>query len=145
MAPQAAPKIGQIVDHYFLWADEQAAGQIEGRKARPCIIIAVDEVDHTAVRVTLLPVTSQAPRSGRSAVAVPNNIKSRIGLDIARPAWVVVDEANVFVWPGFDLVPQPDGGFVRGLVTIGFYERLRDAVLHVRSRGTLQALDRDDE
>jgi hypothetical protein len=37
-----APRVGQIVNHHFLWIDEQAAGQIEGRKARPCLIIAVE-------------------------------------------------------------------------------------------------------
>ena len=36
------PQVGQIVDHYFLWADEEAAGQVEGRKPRPCVIIAVE-------------------------------------------------------------------------------------------------------
>jgi hypothetical protein len=35
-------------------------------------------------------------------------------------AWIVVDEANVFTWPGFDLVPQPDGSFLRGVITRGF-------------------------
>ena len=37
-----APRIGQIIDHHFLWVDEQAAGKIEGRKARPCLIVAVE-------------------------------------------------------------------------------------------------------
>ena len=52
-----------------------------------------------------------------------------MGLDPARDAWVVIDDANVFVWPGFDLVPQVGGGFVRGAVTRAFFERIREAVL----------------
>ena len=144
MAVPTKPKVGEIVEHFFLWADQQAEGQIEGRKARPCIIIAVEEQGRTEARVTLVPITSSAPRPKRSAVAVPNNIKASLGLDITRPAWVIVDEVNVFAWPGFDLVPQLRGGFVRGMVTIGFFERLRDAVLEVHARGRLRTVDRDD-
>lgn len=136
-----APRVGQIVDHYFLWVDEQARGQIEGRKSRPCLIIAVESQGGTSPRVTVLPVTSQLPRGASTALAIPDDIKGRIGLDRARPAWIVIDETNVFTWPGFDLVPQPDGSFVRGVITRGFFERVRDAVLSARTRA--RAIDRD--
>ena len=99
MAESDDPQVGQIVDHHFLWLDEQAAGQVEGRKARPCLIIAVERRKDTAPRVTVLPITSQPPRAGAHAVPIPDDIKSRIGLDRARPAWVVIDDANMFVWP----------------------------------------------
>jgi hypothetical protein len=142
MPARVAPKVGQVVDHSFLWAAEQAAGRIEGRKVRPCLIIAVESVDNSN-RVTLLPITSQPPSPGSTVVAVPGNIKDRLGLDANRPAWVVVDDANVFVWPGFDLVPQVDGGFVRGLVTAGFFQQVRDTVIQARSRGRPRRIDRD--
>lgn len=134
-----APRVGQIVNHHFLWIDEQAAGQIEGRKARPCLILAVEPQQRTLPRVTVLPVTSQSPRGAAGAVAIPDDVKGRIGIDRGRPAWVVTNEANVFTWPGFDLVPQPDGGFVTGTITRGFFERIREAV----RRGRMQAIDRD--
>jgi hypothetical protein len=115
-----APQVGQVVDHHFLWADEEAAGQTEGRKSRPCIVVAVEPRRETGhPRVTVVPVTSQAPRRGTSAVEIPNEIKTRLGLDRRRRAWVVIDEANAFEWPGFDLVPQAGGGFVRATVTRG--------------------------
>jgi hypothetical protein len=134
-----APRVGQIVDHQFLWVDEQAAGRMEGRKSRPCLIIAVEPRQGAPPRVTVLPITSQSPRRAAGAVAIPDEVKARIGLDRARPAWVVTDEANMFTWPGFDLVPQPDGGFVRGTITRGMFERVRDAVLRARAR----TVDRD--
>src|SRR5438552_13010798 len=105
------PQVGQIVDHYFLWFDEQSAGRVEGRKSRPCLIIAIERRKKAAPRVTVLPITSQAPRSGTIALAVPEDVKNRIGFSRTRPAWVVIDDANVFAWPGYDLVPQPRGGF----------------------------------
>jgi hypothetical protein len=74
-----------------------------------------------------------------SAIAIPDDVKARIALDRRRPAWIVTDEANMFTWPGFDLIPQRDGGFVRGMITRGFLERIRDALL----RGHTRTVDRD--
>jgi PemK-like, MazF-like toxin of type II toxin-antitoxin system len=137
-----APKVGQIVDHHFLWLEERNAGQIEGRKARPCLIIAVEPREHGEPRVTVLPITSQPPRPSANVVAIPDEVKSRIGLSHGRSAWIVIDEANTFTWPGFDLVPQPHGGFVRGMITRGLFERVRTALL-ARAQGRRRAVDRD--
>ncbi len=144
MAAIDEPQIGQIVDHNFLWADEQAAGRVEGRKARPCLIIAVEQRTRAAPHVTVLPVTSQPPRAGTTAVAVPDDVKVRIGLARARAAWVVIDDANFFAWPGYDLVPQPGDGFVRGVVTRGFFQLIRNAVLAAHARGRPRRIDRDE-
>src|ERR1700674_4074881 len=111
MSESREPQVGQVVDRHFLWADEQATGQVEGRKPRPCLIIAVERRNDAAPRVTVLPITS--PRAGANAVPIPDDVKARIGLDRARTAWVVIDDANMFTWPGFDLIPQRGGGFVR--------------------------------
>ena len=105
-----APEAGQIVDHCFLWGEEHRQGRVEGRKARPCLIIAVARIaPDAAPRVALLPITSQPPRTEQSAIAIPDDIKSRIGLDRRRRAWLILDDVNVFTWPGFDLIPQPAG------------------------------------
>jgi len=145
MTGRDAPRVGQVVEHYFLWAEEQAIGQIEGCKARPCLIIAV-EADATgkAPRVTLLPITSQPPRPNSIVVAVPSNVKSLLGLDAGREAWVVIDDANVFAWPGFDLVPQASGGFVRGMLTAGFFQQVRTAVMAAHTCGRPRRVERDD-
>lgn len=132
-----APEAGQIVDHYFLWNEEHRQGRIEGRKARPCLIIAVARTaPDAAPRVALLPITSQPPRADQSAIAIPDNIKSRIGLDRRRRTWLILDDVNVFTWPGFDLVPQPNGSFVRGVVTRGFFTLVREAAQRARPRRT---------
>jgi len=65
-------------------------------------------------------------------------------LDPARPSWVVVEDANVFTWPGYDLVPQPQGGFRRGMVTAGFFSQLREMILKVHGNGGPKLVDRDD-
>lgn len=138
------PRVGQIVDHHFLWADEASSGQAEGRKARPCLIVAVEQRKHGGLpRVTLLPVTSQPPRAGTTAIALPANVKLLSGLARARPAWVILDDANVFDWPGYDLVPQPGGKFARGVVTRGFFELVRSTVTKAHARGRLRKVERD--
>jgi hypothetical protein len=137
------PKVGQVIDHRFLWAEEQAAGQTEGRKVRPCIIIAVEHATSGAARVTVLPITSQAPREGVITVPVPASLLTRLGLDSSRQAWVSMDDANDFSWPGFDVVPQRNGGFVRGQVTLGFFDQVRKAVLKAVKRGHPRRVERD--
>ena len=82
-------------------------------------------------------------RRQRYTIAMPlaklTDIKNRVGEEIGVSDWIMIDQANVFTWPGFDLVPQPDGGLVRGVITRGFFERVRDAVLRARAR----TVDRD--
>jgi hypothetical protein len=138
------PKVGQIVLHHFLWSDEKAAGRTEGAKARPCIIIAVETRSGDLPRVTVLPVTSQTPRSNTAALAVPDALKTRVELDPSRPAWVVIDQANIFTWPGFDLVPSSNGSFVRGMITSGLFQQIATAVIATHARGRLRRTDRDD-
>jgi len=146
MTKAETPKVGQIVLHQFLWADEQASGRTEGAKARPCIVIAVElPAGGHGHRVTVLPVTSQPPRVGATVIKIPDTLKTRIGLDPARPGWMVIDAANVFTWPGFDLVPSSDGGFIRGMITSGFFQQIVTAVLAVHSRDKLRRTDRDDK
>jgi len=140
-----APQIGQIVEHHFLWIAQHAASETEGRKARPCLIIAVERsIENAPPRVTVLPITSPTPTHSTTAVAIPSDIKARIGLDRRRPAWIVINQANMFTWPGFDLVPQHGGGFVRGVITRGFFATIRDAVIELRSRGASRVVSRDE-
>jgi len=46
----------------------------------------------------------------------------------------VIDQADVFTWPGFDLVPSSDSSFVRGMITSGFFQQIATAVIAVHAR-----------
>src|SRR5579862_1887585 len=48
-----------------------------------------------------------APRSGRCH-EIPAETKKRLGLDTDR-SWVMITEANEFLWPGPDHRPVPGG------------------------------------
>ena len=98
------PFPGMVVRYSFLWSSEARAGETEGRKDRPCVIVtAVKRIADGRFRVRVLPIThlpSEAPRS----VAIPLKVKRYLGLD-ADASWIVLDEVNEFVWPGVDLRP----------------------------------------
>jgi hypothetical protein len=91
--------------------------------------------------VTVLPITSRNPGSPAAAIAIPSELKERIGLDRSRDAFVVLDEANIFTWPGFDVIPKVGGGFVRGMVSSGFFRSVREAVYALRAQR--RTVDRD--
>jgi hypothetical protein len=96
---------GMVVRYAFLWSDEARAGAVEGRKDRPCVIVvAATRQSDGRVRVRVLPMTHTAPKEPARGVAVPGKVKRHLGLD-ADASWIVLDEANDFVWPGPDLRP----------------------------------------
>ena len=129
--PIPTPEPGLVIRYSYLWHSEYEQGREEGDKDPPCAIIltAVDEGGETVV--TVLPVTHTSPQPGDDAVELPLVTKRRLGLDEAR-SWVVVNEINRFVWPGFDLrrvSPGGDGRFDYGLLPPGLYRTIRERFL----------------
>jgi len=48
------------------------------------------------------------------------------------PSWIVLDELNVFAWPGFDLRPVPGSDpatCVYGILPRGFFEMVKRLML----------------
>ena len=54
--------------------------------------------------VTVSPITHKAPSADTTALEIPPAVKRHLGLD-SEKSWIVLDEINQFVWPGFDLQP----------------------------------------
>jgi hypothetical protein len=65
------------------------------------IVLAVEREADGATVGTVLPITHSAPADPASAVQIPLPVKRHLGLDDDR-SWIVVDEGNEFVWPGYD-------------------------------------------
>ena len=78
-------------------------------KDRPCAVITVVADDQSNKVVTVLPVTHTPPSDASLAVEIPFATKQRLGLDAER-SWVMLTEANRFVWPGPDLRVTESGG-----------------------------------
>lgn len=97
-----APRPGLVIRYSYLWAREADAGQEEGVKDRPCAIVLVVFEEGDRMRVRVLPVTHSPPRNPQDAFEIPEVTKTQLGLDTER-SWIVITEANDFLWPGPDL------------------------------------------
>lgn len=101
------PRLGLVVCYSYLWHREQRAGREEGAKNRPCVIVlAARRQDDGTDLVRVVPVTHSPPEDPAVAMELPAAVKRHLGLDAAR-SWVMLDELNEFIWPGFDLRPIP--------------------------------------
>ena len=93
---------GLVIRYAYLWHSEHQRGQGEGLKDRPCAVILVTTDDEGDQVVTVLPITHTPPSDPALAVELPHATKRRLGLDDER-SWIILTEANRFVWPGPDL------------------------------------------
>jgi hypothetical protein len=101
--PVPTPEAGLVISYAYLWHYEHQAGQDEGRKDRPSVIVlAVVRAPHDKRVVTVLPITHVAPIDPAEAIEIPPPVKRHLGLDGER-SWIVVNEGNEFDWPGYDL------------------------------------------
>jgi hypothetical protein len=128
-----APVPGLVIRYSYLWHHERARGQEEGIKDRPCAIVLVTEGEAAACLVTVLPVTYAPPASLALAVELPQVTKRRLGLEDAR-SWVVLTEANRFVWPGPDLRPTIPGdaaSIAHGVLPHALFEEIRQKFIAV--------------
>ncbi len=81
MALPKTPFPGMVVRYSFLWSSEARAGQAEGRKDRPCVIVtAIRRVADGRLRVRVLPITHMPTEEARS-IAIPPRVQRHLGLD----------------------------------------------------------------
>jgi len=62
-----------------------------------------------ATEVVVAPITHLQPMPPSQGIELPAKVKQHLGLDHDR-SWVIVNDLNVFTWPGFDLHPVPNAG-----------------------------------
>ncbi len=85
--------------------------------------------EHPVVRV--LPITHTPPHDPAGALEIPPLTKLRLGLDSVQ-SWVVLDEANDFIWPGPDLRLALSGDpstAAYGMLPAGFMAVLKERLL----------------
>jgi hypothetical protein len=129
--PIPSPEPGLVISYAYLWRHEYRAGREEGQKDRPSVIVLAVERDGATV-VTVLPITDSPPHDPASAVEVPLPVKRHLGLD-DDPSWIIVDEGNEFLWPGYELrkLPHSDRyhyGFLPPHFLIRFSRLLRTGI-----------------
>jgi hypothetical protein len=123
--PEPVP--GLIIRYSYLWAEEHKRGQEEGVKDRPCAVILVTTYEDGERVVTVLPISHTPPADPKLAVEIPAPVKRRLKLDDDR-SWVVLTEANRFIWPGPDLRPSRPGdsaSVAHGPLPFALFEEIR--------------------
>ncbi len=116
-----------MIRYSYLWRAEHLRRREEGVKDRPCAVILVTVASDGRDIVTVLPVTHSPPASGMPSVEIPYQTKLRLRLDSER-SWVILSEANRFVWPGPDLRPVRSddlGSVAYGLLPYNLIEEIR--------------------
>lgn len=133
------PRPGQVIAYAYLWAREHRRGLEEGRKDRPCAIVAARQMIEGRDVVTVVPITHTPPNDPADAVEIPAALKAHLGLDAA-PAWVVVTETNDFLWPGPDI--RPGRNF--GILPPRFFAHVRDRILQAHRQRKLSRVERTE-
>jgi hypothetical protein len=140
------PVAGLVIRYSCLWLDEHRKGQDEGVKDRPCAVILVTANEDGRDVVTVLPVTHTPPSNTLLAIEIPAATKRRLRLDDDR-SWVILTEANRFVWPGPDLRPAKRGdasSIAYGLLPARFYEHLKARLLDVHIKREASVIPRTE-
>lgn len=136
--PIPTPEPGLVISYAYLWLEEYRAGQEEGLKDRPSVIVLAVERRDGETMVTVLPITHSTPRDPKSAVEIPLAVKRHLELDDER-SWVVVNEGNDFLWPGYDLRKRPHTDrYDYGFLPPRLFDQVRTAFLQWRkARSTM--------
>lgn len=141
-----SPVPGLVICYSYLWAREHGQGAEEGRKDRPCAIVAARQVIEGREVVTVVPVTHTPPADPADAIEIPPALKAHLGLD-DMPSWIVLTETNDCLWPGPDLRPIPGvqpSRFHFGMLPPRFFVHLRDCILQAHLRRNLTRVVRSD-
>jgi len=120
-----APEPGLVVRYSYLWLREHRQGREEGAKDRPCAIVLATRDHNNLTQVLVVPVTHTKPANLADALELPAAIKQHLGLDTEH-SWVMLNESNLFQWPGPDLRRVGDDGSVAyGFLPPRFFVELR--------------------
>ena len=125
-----APAPGLVIRYSYLWRGEADEGREEGSKDRPCAVLLTVETNDEETRVYVLPITHSRPNVA-DAIEIPQAIQRRLKLDDG-PSWIILEEMNVFAWPGPDLRSIPGikpSSVAYGFLPPRFFRVVRDRFL----------------
>lgn len=88
------PKTGDVFQYPYLWAWQNARGETEGRKERPCCTALVVPLKNGQHRIYILPITTKPPTDAQISVVVPRTEVHRAGLSNDLSQWVILNEWN---------------------------------------------------
>lgn len=137
-----APSVGHVIKYAYLWRNEYYQGLSEGRKERPACVIVNRVLENNQRVLFVMPITHSQPRDEDNAVLLPAETKLRLGLD-SEPSWIITNEVNKFIWPGFDVRRCDNGTYSYGCLPESIIKQCLDAVKKHSRQRSLQAVSRD--
>lgn len=121
------PRVGLVIRYGFLWSRQAREEKDESSKDRPAAIIVKTNKNDGDTMVWVCPITHH-PDPDDDAIEIPEKERKALGLDNEKQ-WLVANEINRFIWPGFDLRPIPGSDkCVYGMLTKDLFEQLRARV-----------------
>jgi len=137
------PECGLVISYSYLWRNEHEAGKIEGLKNRPCGIILVVDNSDGSKKVTVAPLTHSKPKNLNVAIEIPAKVKQHLWLDGER-SWIILDDFNEFLWPGYDLRPIPGktDKYDYGFLPPALFKQITHKIIELRHQG-LSVIPRD--
>jgi hypothetical protein len=96
--------------------------------------------------VAVVPITHSPHPDPETAIEIPPRVADHLGLD-SDTSWVVLEDVNVFTWPGYDLrqIPEQSGRYDYGLLPPRFFEMIVQRFTELRQAGRIAETSRDDE
>ena len=128
------PVPGDVLHYRYLWHHEADAKREDGKKTRPCLVLAVRETAKGLV-VHIAPITTQR-LDPDNLIAIPQAVIHHLGLDDR--SIIVTSEYNTFLWIGPDVFPRSDGLVTYGKVPEKLHDRVRDAAIAKRARNIVR-------
>ena len=128
------PRPTDIILYRYLWRHEHDAGKEDGDKARPCLVLSVNDTAAGMTRVITAPITTREYDPKHSIDLAP--FANHLGLDLrSRVVW---NDLNVFQWVGPDIVPGRTGSPFLGRMPERIWRRVIDLVVKSRIGPTLR-------
>jgi hypothetical protein len=94
--------------------------------------------------VVVAPITHSPPANPDLALELPAAVRRHLGLDEGR-SWIILDDFNVFAWPGFDLRADPKTGRCDyGFLPPAFFEQMRRKYQQLIAAGAASVTGRDE-
>ncbi len=139
------PEYGLVISYSYLWRNEREAGKIEGSKNRPCVIVAIVTQESGQKLVTVAPVTHSSPADPIVAIEIPQRVKRYLGLDGER-SWVILDDFNDFIWPGYDLRPVlgKSWRYDYGVLPPVLFEQIMTRIFEIQREGRVFTASRNE-
>jgi hypothetical protein len=109
------------------------------------VVVAIEKRQH-GTQLLVVPVTTKPPRNEEAAVEMPMRVRHHLGLGDER-CWIVVDEYNVFTWPGPDIRPIRRGSEINpryGSIPAKLFDQLRDRMGRFARAGRLRETKRTE-